>query len=291
MIRKHAAAWLTVGAGLCVAALIWMTVVRSFPSPRVERQAREDERGRVRAAQSSYSGVAGFQPLADITDFEPLLSAHLDKAAMEALGVNRSRTLLSEVASFLRLRLRGDSPSDYVAWRRARGYDWRPYQELVDLAIVDAFRVRTSRKWSASDPIEERFAQMWRSAREWKGHVNVPVGIGTSKESMGVVWGSINWRQSSTYRPIGTVIPAAGRDQTGSLTSVQWLTPARNRATLLKENEAVEFAAIGVLIEYADGSRRPLTLTFLWDPQTRRWVHDLLTVFAGAKDEILGIDY
>jgi hypothetical protein len=40
---------------------------------------------------------------------------------------------------------------------------------------------------------------------------------------------------------------------------------------MLVDDSLVEYADVGMVVEFADGSRRPLIQTWIWDPQKSRW--------------------
>lgn len=276
---------------LVAGALAWLTVRHSFLTRAEEDGVRRAERKRVDHAQKLYSQLSEFRPLGEIDDVEVILSDHLHAKAASALGAERARSLLSEVAQFLRLRIAGESPAEYISWRRSQGYRWRTEEELRALGCVEAYEFRMPRSWSSAGSMEARFEEMWRSSRSFGGPVNAPRALCTARGSIGIIGGSIDNARPSSWRPFDRLIASATGDESPGLTSVQWLVGPRSREDLMSAHGPVEFATVCIVIEYSDGSRRPLALTYLWDPAGPRWMHDVVSERGGSMYDVAGIDY
>jgi len=180
--------------------------------------------------------------------------------------------LLQDAAEFVRLRFIARDFDAYVAWRTGHGFRWKTLDSLEKTWTVVSDYPAVFGVPAPRDADIPRFMRdYWSIALDRTGGMNNPARIAT--HSPGVVVRlahatSRNAARSLLDGSLGTTLWHGP----SSATMRSWFVPPTSRQKLIAEHGGVDAAEIGLILEFADGSRRPLQLGYFFDPVPSKWM-------------------
>lgn len=249
-------------------------------------------RFRYMASQPSASsywaplGVAAFSHI----HYVPLesgaqISQQLENAyfaGADDLTRDQRERLLVTSGEFLEACFLADSAEPNLRWREEHGFVLMSRNELVEEHHVGVAKI-----WGAlldepfpeqSEPLEW-FKSLWAPFREYGDGANKMVSM--AKDGDGLV--IIAKNRFSPDDPIpdpadapvrgGDSIQGAGAWIGGSIVAgSSWWHPQRTAAQIISSTGRCTTATVGIIAEFANGERRPILITFDWDPASKTWL-------------------
>lgn len=251
-------------AGLALLGVfLWRLALWPAPAPDYTEQ-------QIRAGQREYRTIA-MRPLGD----RGAIREALDRMVWQndpPPGCGSKQALLDEVADFLYFRFAQPSVEAYKAWRRSTGCRFKDLAESLRPWYVDeAYEAYFGEPFPDDPDVERLFDRFWSAGLEWGGGVNRPVALAEEPKGLACVFGTITPGDPRRAMLAGEMSADLWHGGIAS-TMRGWWRPAQSTRDLLKRHGRAHYAVVGVILEYADGSRRPLILTWPWDPHAQRWV-------------------
>lgn len=288
--------WALGAIAVIIAALLgWVAWRRTDPAP-AEAVSREFDRNAAELfdrGQREYTTIA-MRSMRELTDVAGARAA-LDSVVFlsEPAPPASKSALLDDVAAFLRLRFAAPSFDEYCAWRRASGKELISVGELVSTWCVDdrcPDELGTPYEVSASS--EELFRQFWDAAPKWKNGGAWPTKIAAEGKGFVIACGPFS-SDAPTNRPsVGGEMPReVWIGNIGGTSQPWWQTPGGKNGRLPDRFRSTQCAEVGMVMEYADGSRRPMVLTFLWDPVLNVWTLQWINLYNYPLEKVGPIEY
>ncbi len=189
--------------------------------------------------------------------------------------------LLGEVAAFISDRLEATSPQDYMNRRQARGYRQIAREEFER-------KYSSWNRWAqkigleSDDPIEIMSA-LWKYEPSRRARIS---GICVGDDACFVSVGLSRKHEFIDEVPFGTL----GYDlwHGGSAATCRvWTSPPTTRKQLVEKYGEVLAATVGIIADVPGSKRRPILFGAFWDPGTKRWWVDSVSVtnFIGRNGE------
>lgn len=198
--------------------------------------------------------------------------------------------LRAEAREVLRLRFGTHDPDEYIQWRQSRGYKLKPLEELDRLWDVSVqYQEMSGSPLSKGTPLPEVFRFFHKNLLEYRGLTNRLTAVPAEAGGVGIVTGTMtpaDPRRNALYS--GTLGPEVWYGQISATHRSIW-TPPRRSVEMLAAGENVPFADVGIVLEFADGSRRPIWMTFIRDGS--QWYIEHLNVNNIDSRTYPGMDY
>lgn len=239
------------------------------------------------AAKPVYQRLR-FEPFQNVERLESLATAAevvADSSSTELVPAFQRAFL-----DWLSVRFIDSDAAAYQAWRRASGYVPLDRAELNSAwnHVSKDYKRLFGENLPSNFDISHAFARLWSA--EADKPFNRPVAL--SSEPAGMIF-SLGTRKA--FEPIYP-------DLQGSLGSAVWVgniskymrswwKPPLSIEQLSRSNSPLHLGVAGVMIEYADGSRRPLTAGLFYDPQEKRWMLDWVAIQNEPSRELEGFEY
>jgi hypothetical protein len=245
---------------LFVATLTWRGFLTSPPESSAAIYARQ--------------GAAAFATLrvAAVTDRESVYSifgnAPLQRGSA-ALGTSERAALESYLSEFVSAW--SGTSDDYLRWREDQGDTIRSAEQVFGHTGAEpAYRWLTENPLPPLESDAELFKAMFEAAREYGDGANRPEAIALDVAGVLIHVETIaKW--PAKLAMLSGELPAevwhGGRARGGR----SWWSPARTIDELLAMMEVAIVARVGIVFEFANGTRRPLQLTLFFDPGDMRW--------------------
>jgi hypothetical protein len=261
----------------------WGTTVRSPPSgDYVERTARLAKP--IYATLPHVSIPSSIDEAVSIIELAPV-------RGLDRVGKERWRELVHTAAEFVVRRFGRDDPAAYREWRLASGMKWRSREFLQQhWTIEEQYLKYAGKPLEPGVPLPEAFDLLWRGKAETHGGFNRPVGMAGSTEGLSIVFGTMTPGNPVREHLTGRLSEELWHGGISG-THCAWLVPARPYRERIDAGETVEYASLGVIMEHADGSRRPLIMTFFWEPLTARWELQILNTNNEPSAKRVAFDY
>ncbi len=238
------------------------------------------------AAKISQNAVAGVTEWALVTNYDDVSAAITTARIITTDGVDPARIqpLLEDAAAFIRYNMGQPDPAAYIAWRLSRGYRWAPYSRLQAYGIAKSYEYNFGEKFGEDErSIQAAFVRSWRHGRKNTAERDGRRPVRISTDSRGVVAAAGVMTRENPYRlfpwPMDFGEDYWDSPKAGRATMMQWLLPpdgVDSRALMLQSGSA-EFAKVAVLVEYENGERTPLYLTYVWDTHSQQWWMEWIT--------------
>ena len=207
-------------------------------------------------------------------------------------GVGDATALLDAVEEFLYYRFVQTSVSDYKAWRRSTGHELKSLDELLDPWFIDEVHVLYfDEPMPSSADVESLFDRFWPAGLSYRSGANRPVAIASTKTGLQAVFGTLTPGNPRSRALLEGDLGAALWHGRTSFTFRRWWQQPHDTDSLIKRFGEANYADVGIIIEYADGSRRPFVLTMLWYPDERRWEVEHINAYNFLWDDISGLEY
>lgn len=276
-----ATAFCLIGAGWLVFSL--NKVAPSIPAPTVVTMAAS--RGK-----SIYESI----PINEIPPDEDSIRALLRTApamGAESVGEERYKALLDETAEFLYERFVKEDPRAYYEWRLSKGYLPQARSFLEEWWSVSAQYTKHGGEGNPSQITDEKiFEHLWISKRRSGEGFNLLTSLASGAEGWCLAFGDMT-PGNPTRRLLECSLSSDTWHGAISSTHCAWFEAPRPYKQRLRDGEPVQYASVGVIGGYADGSRRPLVMTFVWDDLASRWDLQILNTNNEPSLKLLSIDY
>lgn len=220
------------------------------------------------------------------------IAAALEKTTFVGAPTREQREqLLREVADFLYYRFGKSSPAAYRSWRLSNGYEPVPLAELLDPWHIDrSHEIFFGEPLPADAEFGALFDKFCDASASYEHGHNRLVGVASVPKGLCCAVGSIS--RANPRRP--AVAGELGVDLwygRMSATMRRWWRRPRQGRELLESGATIACAEFGIVAEYADRSRRPLVLTFLFDPIDRRWVLEHVVAYNCDIRRVSALEY
>lgn len=198
------------------------------------------------------------------------LAPLLDDPALNGVPATIRTRLSEDVAEFVQSRY-GQSAADYIRWRRERNYREVPLPEL-------------RRRWFVDQTYEHVFGKPLPPQADWDelhtaliegldaadGGRHRLAGLATATNAMAVSVKKIT-PADPRWPALGGLVGGLLDDGNVIYTSIPWWSPPHTERDLLRRQGEAWVANVGFVGQFADGARRPVSISMLWDPVAGRW--------------------
>jgi len=186
-------------------------------------------------------------------------------------------TLIQEAAEFIRLRFVAKDAAAYQEWRLSRGCRFLPIERLEQQEqVLTMYPAVFGRPAPSSPSTESVFAEYWAKTQTMYGGANSLNAIASERPGLVLRVGYSKDRE----HPQLSFDPEPGdRLWYGPISSSmrRWFDLPSSPETIVKRDGKVLLGMVGLISQWADGSRRPLILAFLFDQARSQWVLWLLS--------------
>lgn len=272
--------------GVLVCAFAAVTWWRGWLEPD------RDMRNRAAQLQDARSFARSLE-VSLVSESSRVVSALVQAPVMNAETVTPAQheSLIQEVASFLHYRFGQRSPHAYGQWRRSTGY------RLRDLAILkEPWGIERHHESYFGEPfptepdLDELYDRYNEAAFFYRGKMDT-VSMSIEPKGLAVVYGSMSAAAPMQPQVSNGLIPDEFWKTGATFTKRRWWNLRTEHQQLLKEAGKTHCAVVGVFMEFGDGERMPMTMTFLWDPKIRQWALYWLSFTNTTAERTPGVEY
>jgi hypothetical protein len=242
------------------------------------------------------------------------LYARLDMAPLESLGSIRDvverahvvdgdlvareyrRSVLDSAAEFLWYYYGSRSADEYIDWRRRDGYTLLGINDAPNGIYAWNFLF----DGPTPDDDAEVFRRVWTAVHEYGDGANQAVAISNNDDGLVLLFKVVN--ELDDGLPFPSDAPKRGKQ---SITGAeQWVGGIAGGANnwwrapvpfdqVMEQDGQVTVATLGAILEFKNGRRRPISITWFFDPRSGSWrLHAISESNANFKhDKVIGINY
>jgi hypothetical protein len=271
MLVRRNAIYIAGAIALLIGVLVaWQHRVQRQSVISYTRQTAED--GARAFATISMSPLRSFS---DPADLGVKLAERMDVRPIgtpEGITDSATLSLHQAVADFLFHRFLQDSPARYREWREQHGYRAKSVEEMIARADLEyTYRLFTGGDLPPDITHEQAFDRLWAPSLEYGSGFNRPVAVAADRRGLSTVlgwWTSSNQERVSVEGELSRHLWRGGT----AANMRNWWKPRFDAQELIKRDGRVLFAEVGLVVEYADGTRRPMVMNYARDPQHSEWV-------------------
>lgn len=238
---------------------------------RASARHTESEQGRIAAFEAACDALDSieFVPLAERGVVADRLGRSISRAIARD-GSIHAEAISKECVDFLVSRY-AETPSGYAAWRRSAAY------EPIDLDVLkskwflaEAYKAYTSEDLPGEISWDDLHLSMIGIQRSYeRGRLSIRAVAG-SDETVVASFGTIS-RRDNRFPAVGG-LPGALLDNGGSIsTAAPWWQPSIDVDSMIESDAGAEVCVVGLVAEFGDGKRRPISLSFVREPAGSRW--------------------
>lgn len=238
------------------------------------------------AAEAYAAGESAFEKVR-FAPLKPGVTRESVRAALAGADVHGGQLVnegavegaLDLVADLFYHRFCQSSPAAYRAWRDGLGDVPRGLTEMIERGdLIETYRSLTGRELPPADyvTVESVFDELWEASLAYGGGYNRAVAIASDDAGVVVHFGL--WTPADRgRRAVSGRLPADvwRGGSAGNLRS--WWRPPVGVDAMIEKHGRVVFAEVGVVLAYADGSRRPHQVCLVFDPDRGVWVMQNVT--------------
>lgn len=219
----------------------------------------------------SRDAIAGVR-MVDLSD-RAAVAEHIGTAvysAMERLDPKNAKPITDSVVTFVTSRYAG-TPEKYAEWRRHEGYLPIDLGELrAGWFLDEAYHVYTGKALAADAAWDEVHATVVGAQYAFEGGRLSIMGLSDSHEAVSVARKRVT--RTDPIMPPVTGLPGKSLDSGGSMSiGAPWWRPPTDVDQIVDREGGAEVCVVGLIAEFGDGARRPVSMTFVWDPTSQRW--------------------
>lgn len=278
--RATRSLWIPIASGALIVVAIWVIGAMSARlgtgespglSPTATHESSDDLLTRARRAFAAIEIDATC--LTSVAEVRAVL-ARSEVRDPELASDPRLAELLDQSAEFLCGRYGPSANADqYIRWRRDQGYRWTDRDDLeINWTVHEAWPliVTDGTPFPGYDHPDRVFAGLFGPVLDLGTGRNRPIGI--SADSAGLIVDRDYPTKSNPDLDLisGTFDEGLWHGRSVGTLCAFWQPPrAFDRALVI--DGSVEVVRIGMIVEFADGSRRPMIQKWLWDPKADRW--------------------
>jgi len=178
--------------------------------------------------------------------------------------------LIDHVAQFLHMYYAGTT-EEFARWQRTLGHDLYSREHMMaHWSLEEAYQYYDHRELPQDLGQDQMYAEVKAMMIAHAHGMNQAVSMAADSDGMMVVAKSLT-PVDRTWPMISQ--PRATEDWTGgrSMVSMRWWRPPSELAAELERNREVTGAVVGIVLGFADGSRRPLNFHCFRDAARARW--------------------
>lgn len=242
--------------------------------------ARRHDAAISAAAAKAYDAVEmirldTFNGVNDWTD----VLAHIDWGpAPDGVSELRTDELATMLAEFSWYRFNVRSSQEYIEWQKRTSHEIRHFDELV--RVHADFEHLFGEPIPASSGVEEVFARFFDVSLSLGDGANDPVAVANDRKGLVARFGVVRSMRPSERPWVSGDIPLAMWHVRGGGTMRSWWRPVEgDLGSIIEERGEALCATIGLIVEYLNGSRRPLVFTCYWHPSAERWEIDSINAY------------
>ncbi|MBL8765050.1 MAG: hypothetical protein JNM07_12345 [Phycisphaerae bacterium] len=258
-----------VAAIAAAGALIGLAAYRfgARPDPATSKANRDRL---INSSQRVLATIA-MSPLADAPD-PAAIRAVLARAELAGpIAPERLGALLDEAADFLWRRFVENDPKSYSRWRMAKGDLRESRQDMLAYGdVADDYRFLGGGELPRDADLAGVFEFLFVRGLAAPDGASRPVALASEPRGLIVQPKVLTPEESGWETPRGTLGIEHWRGPVVA-TARRWWRPVRTEQDLLTRDGRAESATVGVIMELADGARRPFLIFYVWDPNDDRW--------------------
>ncbi len=186
----------------------------------------------------------------------------------------RLAELLDQSAEFLCGRYGPDAnPDRYIRWRQSQGYRWTDRDHLeMNWTVHEAWPliVPGGSPFPGYDHLDRVFVGVFDSILDLNGGRPRPVGICAVPDGL-LIDRDFPTKGNPDLDLISGMMDTELWHGHSVGTLCSFWQPPRTYDQILVNDGSVEVVRIGIVVEFADGSRRPVIQKWLFDPKADRW--------------------
>jgi hypothetical protein len=239
--------------------------------------------GTTSASEKLYEAVREGQRAFRQMRFAPLASLDTSDAISELLkkselivdpGVSREQiqSLADEAGVFLRLRFIENDPNAYRDWRFSKGCKFSSLENLErHHQIVKIYSQVFDRPAPIPPTVEALFRDYWGKTQSMYGGTNSLRGIADERRGLAM---RIGYSTDRDYPRLALNPELGNRIWHGPVSSSmrRWFDLPVPPEELVRRNGKVLCGEVGMISEWGDGTRRPMSLAFYYDPSGQQWI-------------------
>lgn len=201
--------------------------------------------------------------------------------------------LVDEAAAFVFHRFCQPSAGAYRAWREASGCVLKSMEEMTSprYFVGEAHEAYFGAPVPAGTTVGELFERFWAASQEYGGGYNRVRAIAAEPGGLAVALGTITKADPFSRPALGGPMPEGYWHGASGATMRRWFTQPRDTEALVTRLGEVACAEVGMVVEAGDGSRRPVVLTYLWDPQAGAWSLEHVNVYNASVERLSPMEY
>lgn len=277
---------------IVVGAALFRYAKHNHQIDAAHRQRAELAEGLVEQGKRAYAaiGVTDISGLHSADDVYQLIRSMPFGGQVELSSASREK-LLRHFAAFVYHRFASPSIDEYIAWRHSEGYDFVPRGDLVrKWAVGSDYESLFGTALPENASSEALFRKFWTDLERRQKDVDRPRAIAIEPAGLA---GSVS-RMKASNPDLDLLQGDLGAGMWHGVynaTFRNWWSPPHRMAELLSERGEATVALVGAIVEFADGSRRPLVATFTYSPADDRWFIEKLTEYNFPIDQLVLLEY
>lgn len=260
--------WLVVGAVVLALVITGAWRLGFFGAPT----SADHLRSAVHEGREAFSSMK-MTMLSTLTEESAVLTlvrtadTHVD----DGVPSKTVAALQNTVATFLRLRFVENDATLYKLWRQETGCSMSSLEALDrKYEVLKSYSATFGKPLAPDATTDSLFPQYWANTPYLFGGTNRLRGITTDRRGLVV---RVGYSGDTEYPRLRVAGEMEERLWYGPVSAAmrRWFDVPVEPAELAKRHGRVLVAEIGLVTEWDDRSRRPVLLSFAFDPERQRW--------------------
>lgn len=267
---------------LCLASLI--VVVALFKGSWGREEASQD---RVAAQAAPIFMALATDPFEDRDDVRRAVQARL-LVGQQLASQQQLNELTKSLEDFLTLLFLEESPDPYMEWRRRSGAIMLGMDDLMKLGWDMALAQQSLSELSGEAPpqasdVPGLYRYFWRASRKVGNGANQPVRVASGDGFVSIFKRFTPQDTASPYieTSIGPEFWQGGVGRSGRF----WWRESSSLEAILANRGSVLTSHTGCIMEFKNGTRRPMLVFQYWSDDDQRWLIQNVGVTTFSSDE------
>jgi hypothetical protein len=272
--------WVFVISALAACGLSYVALRNTSESDADARQAERrktasdlEAAGREEFKKLAYTDLSSFASIADVREL-------LDRMSLNGsppMGTGTVDQVLDEAAEFIYYRFVTHDAAEFRRWRQATGAQPVPLETMVREKLPPkAYDYYTGEPMPTGASLEQVFDRLWSAS------TIVPrckaVRISSERKGLAAAFGVLT-RSDEQRVPIGGEMAGEVWQGSISVSLPSWWHAQLSQGDLLHRYGRIPYADVGMVMEFENGARYPVELTFYWDESTRLWRLEFVNLY------------
>ncbi len=271
---------LTIGTVLALLGYRWWS---GPPETEVEAMARQ---GAQAFSSLPVTPFTSEQAIADALRHNADIQF---QAGQPELSPHQAQLLFESAARFLWLYYGETSIEPYLTWRQATGFRLIPQQEMIELfGANEGYQFYYGRDIPPGLSDEQLYEAIWTANRTCCNNKNHAVAVAADKRA--VVVRSL-WNPTGELQAIDAIEGAFSADIWQGARIICCRTWWQPQQPLTLHTRGVLEAVLAIVLEFKDGSRRPMLLQWHWNNAASNWRLIAVSVMNTADRDVLGPEF